>query len=1182
MLGNRLPGLHNPDVQPAGAFAYEPDVPTFDFVWLSQAAAPPADPSAAPAGNEAPFIPWPAIDVSQGSDLGAGDFSPTVASPSGQSAQAASGGTQMSMCGCAACAGNSDTKPQAIESAAADSEAAAAGPQLFPNVPTNYVGALLNEYDLRWGGSAAVGSAVTITYSFLTSVPGYYPSNADEHDHFASMNALQNAAVRDILQTYSDVANINFVEVTGVGAMTFGVADLGAGIAGWAYYPSTYQGGDVWITNRYPEYANPTKGTWEYTAFIHEIGHAIGLKHPGDYNAGGGGTGGPYLPTGTDSHQYTVMSYYSGPSYIGEPITPQLYDVAAVQYLYGANSATRAGNDTYITSAAIKTIWDGGGVDAIDGSGYGGSQIIDLTAGNFSSVNGGSNNLAIAYNVTIENAYGSGGNDKLTGNAAANILDGGVGVDTMIGGAGNDTYYVDNAGDVIVELADQGTDLLYTKFNTTLADNFENLTLLTGAGAINGSGNAVANVIVGNESANVLTGKGGPDRLTGNAGADMFVFADGETGASFAARDVITDFTIGQDVLHLIGIDANAGTAAADLFYFIGSTSFSGFAGELHYRYEAVRNTTVLEGDTNGDLLADFALDLIGNIALATGSFVANSFLAAVLTGTADADQLVGQKLPETLIGLEGDDSLSGGGGPDTLVGGDGNDTYVVTNTGVTISEISGEGSEDRVLASINYTLGADIENLTLSGSGAINGTGNELANAIAGNKAGNVLSGLGGDDRLDGGGGTDRLIGGEGSDTYVINGSGVTITELAGQGDADTVLSAISFTLAAEVENLVLTGAGVINGTGNAFDNIISGNNAANTLNGGAGDDTLDGGLGNDLLIGGAGADDLTGGGGTDTASYASDTIGVTVSLEIGMGHGGQAEGDTLANIANLTGGSGSDSLEGDGGNNVLNGGSNLDTLSYEHAAAAVTVSLATTAAQNTGGAGTDTVRSFENLVGSAGDDELIGTSGANVLSGLDGDDRINGGAGSDRMIGGGGSDTYYVDSTGDVVIEAAGQGLADTVLSSITHTLAAEVENLTLTGTAARNGTGNVLNNVIVGNSAANTLSGGLGDDTLNGGLGNDVLNGGAGSDSLTGGGGNDVFKFLDFFGQDTVTDFTRGQDDIHISKSIFSSWADLFAQTADDGFGNTIISFDADHTIVLLDVLKSSLQSSDFSLV
>ncbi len=166
--------------------------------------------------------------------------------------------------------------------------------------------------------------------------------------------------------------------------------------------------------------------------------------------------------------------------------------------------------------------------------------------------------------------------------------------------------------------------------------------------------------------------------------------------------------------------------------------------------------------------------------------------------------------------------------------------------------------------------------------------------------------------------------------------------------------------------------------------------------------------------------------------------------------------------------------------------------------------------------------------------------------------------------MIGGGGNDTYFVSQSGDLVVEAAGEGSADIVFALLSYTLVAEVENLTLAGTAAINGTGNVLDNVIVGNSAANTLTGGLGDDTL------------------TGGAGNDVFKFIDVFGQDTVTDYVRGQDDFEISRSVFSSWADLFAHTADDGTGNAIISADIDHTIVLVGIAKADLLSSDFHLV
>ena len=208
-------------------------------------------------------------------------------------------------------------------------------------------------------------------------------------------------------------------------------------------------------------------------------------------------------------------------------------------------------------------------------------------------------------------------------------------------------------------------------------------------------------------------------------------------------------------------------------------------------------------------------------------------------------------------------------------------------------------------------------------------------------------------------------------------------------------------------------------------------------------------------------------------------------MSLAAGTASGGDAQGDTLIRIENLTGSGLNDTLEGDGANNVLNGGAGTDTVSYEHAGAAVAVSLATTAAQNTGGAGTDTLSLFENLMGSAFDDALTGSTAANVLMGLAGNDILNGGSGADTLIGGAGNDTYVVDNTGDVVTENANEG-TDTVQASVTYTLAANVENLTLTGTGTINGTGNTLNNVIIGNSGNNILAGLAGADTLDGGAG------------------------------------------------------------------------------------------------
>ena len=248
----------------------------------------------------------------------------------------------------------------------------------------------------------------------------------------------------------------------------------------------------------------------------------------------------------------------------------------------------------------------------------------------------------------------------------------------------------------------------------------------------------------------------------------------------------------------------------------------------------------------------------------------------------------------------------------------------------------------DTVQSSISFSLAdpvhaiGDIENLTLTGTAAINATGNALDNVLIGNSGANVLTGLDGNDTLNGGGGADHLFGGTGNDTYVVDNAGDIVDETGGSG-IDTVQSSVSFSLAdpvhaiGDIENLTLTGTANINATGNALDNVLIGNS------------------GNNVLIGGAGADTLDGGGGTDTASYASSLAGVTVSLMTGSGSGGDAQGDTLTNIENLTGSNFDDTLEGNSLNNVLVGGLGTDTVSYANALSGangvgVTVNLALT----------------------------------------------------------------------------------------------------------------------------------------------------------------------------------------------------------------------------------------------
>ena len=334
--------------------------------------------------------------------------------------------------------------------------------------------------------------------------------------------------------------------------------------------------------------------------------------------------------------------------------------------------------------------------------------------------------------------------------------------------------------------------------------------------------------------------------------------------------------------------------------------------------------------------------------------------------------------------------------------------------------------------------------------------------------------------------------------------------------------------------------------------------------LTGGAGNDLLDGGEGNDLLDGGAGADHLIGDGGNDTVNYANSAAAVAVNLLTGATSGGDAAGDTLSGIENLIGSRFNDQLWGDTGDNILNGGlgndllnggDGNDTASYADATAAVKVSLAVFTAQNTGGGGTDTLTSIENLIGSAFNDTLTGNALSNHLSGGAGVDTLDGGAGTDILEGGEGNDIYIVDNTGDQIIETATGGTADQVKSAVSFTLADFVEKLTLTGAANIDGTGNALANTLTGNTGNNILSGGGGKDILSGGAGDDVLIGGSGADTLTGGTGADRFVLnpvATSADKDTVKDFASGLDTIALDHLAFAAFVqDLPGALSDSAF-------------------------------
>jgi Ca2+-binding RTX toxin-like protein len=357
-----------------------------------------------------------------------------------------------------------------------------------------------------------------------------------------------------------------------------------------------------------------------------------------------------------------------------------------------------------------------------------------------------------------------------------------------------------------------------------------------------------------------------------------------------------------------------------------------------------------------------------------------------------------------------------------------------VDDIGDSVTEAADEGI-DLVRSSISHALGANLENLTLTGAASSAGTGNGLGNVITGNNGHNTLDGGAGNDSLAGGGGTDLLIGGSGDDT-LSGGAGVdTIDYSAAAGPVTVDLS-----LGAAVGD----GADVLIGVeaviGSAAADEITGNGAANLLSGLAGDDYLEGGSGSDTLMGGEGADILVGGSGVDQASYANAQGAVAASLATSSGTAGDAADDFIVGIENLLGGDFADTLEGNAAANLLeggagddllgggagadtlDGGAGVDTVTYAAAATTVTVQLTSSGGTATDQFGsTDTLISIDNVVGGSGDDVLLGNGNANQLEGGAGADNINGGAGDDLILGGAGVDVLVGTFGNDTLVGGA-----------------------------------------------------------------------------------------------------------------------------------------------------------------
>jgi len=671
-----------------------------------------------------------------------------------------------------------------------------------------------------------------------------------------------------------------------------------------------------------------------------------------------------------------------------------------------------------------------------------------------------------------EALYGGAGDDRIEGRGGDDLLQGGAGADVLIGGEGVDTAdYSANAGAISINLqtgASSGGD--------AEGDQFDGIERFIGTG--------FADTIVGDGADQILAGGAAGDRLDGAGGFDTAVYTGSAVGVKV---NLATNILSGGDAQgdSIAGIEGVVGSAFADtLTGDANANRLEGGAG--NDTLDGGAGADVMIGGTGddsyvvdnaGDQVAEAVgggLDIVrtglSSLTLADGvedlSYTGGGSFAG--TGNALDNSLYGKALADALYGLDGDDKLVGGAGADLLDGGAGRDQVDYTKSAAITVNLAtnvnrgGEAEGDR-LVGIETVIGSNYSDSITGGDDPL------LGDILYGRGGDDLLVGGAGDDQLDGGGGNDMLRGGTGNDLYVVYEAGDQVIEAAGEGRDRIRTAATSYTLGANIEELVYTGTIGATMTGNALDNFVVGS---------GGEDRLTGGDGADVLRGGAGGDTLDGGTGSDTVEYAGSLGGVLVNLRAQTATGGDAMGDRLVSIENAQGSAFADVLLGSVGANVLTGGEGDDALS--------------------GDDGNDTLR------GGIGADRLDGGKNEDMLSGEDGDDTLYGGSQTDRLYGGAGNDLLVGDA--EWVSSLAARDTLD----------GGDGDDILV---------GDGMSMTASGVGGADTLIGGLGNDILYGDAVTMAAGARGGADKLTGGGGSDRFVFALGSGADEITDFTRG---------------------------------------------------------